>query len=192
MKQFNFKTMKFKHQISTSFLLLTIFMVTLVSCESNFKEVQKSNFSEFTPSGEADSINLKYTDSGKIKAILVSPRMLDYATVDFPFTEFPKGINVTLFDENAKKTFVTSNYAVTYKNTDIIDLQGNVKITNETGQLLETEQLYFDQKNEWFYTEKRYKFTDPKGVSFGEGIDFSKDFKIINSQRISGEVYQNP
>jgi LPS export ABC transporter protein LptC len=192
MKQFNFKTMKFKYQISTSFLLLTIFMVTLISCESNFKEVQKSNFSEFTPSGEADSINLKYTDSGKIKAILVSPRMLDYATVDFPFTEFPKGINVTLFDENSKKTFVTSKYAVTYKNTDIIDLQGNVKITNETGQLLETEQLYFDQKNEWFYTEKRYKFTDPKGVSFGEGIDFSKDFKIINSQRISGEVYQNP
>jgi hypothetical protein len=48
--------------------------------------------------------------------------------------------------------------------------------------------LYFDQKNEWFYTEKRYKFTDPKGVSFGEGIDFSKDFKIINSQGVSGEV----
>jgi LPS export ABC transporter protein LptC len=167
-------------------------MVALFSCESNFKDVQKSNLSEFTPSGEADSINLKYTDSGKIKAILVSPRMLDYAAVSFPFTEFPKGINVTLFDENAKKTYVTSKYAVTYKQTDIIDLQGNVKITNESGQLLETEQLYFDQKNEWFYTEKRYKFTDPKGVSFGEGIDFSKDFKIINSQKISGQLFENP
>lgn len=162
------------------------------SCESNFREVQKSNLSEFTPSGQADSINLKYTDSGKVKAILVSPRMLDYATVGFPFTEFPNGINVTLFDENAKKTFVTSKYAVTYKNTDIIDLRGSVKITNQTGQLLETEQLYFDQKNEWFYTEKRYKFTDPKGISYGEGIDFSKDFKVINSQGISGELYENP
>jgi LPS export ABC transporter protein LptC len=162
------------------------------SCESNFKEVQKSNFSEFTPSGEADTINLKYTDSGRIKAVLVSPRMLDYATVDFPFTEFPNGLNVTLYDENGKETFVTSKYAVTFKNTDIIDLQGSVKITNQANQLLETEQLYFDQKNEWFYTEKKYKFTDPKGISYGEGIDFSKDFKIINSQRISGEVYQNP
>jgi LPS export ABC transporter protein LptC len=184
--------MKFK--VNTAFFYLFVFaiMVTLFSCESNFKDVQKSNLSEFTPSGEADSINLKYTDSGKIKAILVSPRMLDYAAVSFPFTEFPKGINVTLFDENAKKTYVTSKYAVTYKQTDIIDLQGNVKITNESGQLLETEQLYFDQKNEWFYTEKRYKFTDPKGVSFGEGIDFSKDFKIINSQKISGQLFENP
>ncbi len=184
--------MQFKSNKVFSFCIGTALVVSLFSCESNFREVQKSNISEFTPSGQADSINLKYTDSGRIKAVLKSPKMLDFATVSFPFTEFPAGINVTLFDENSKKTFVTSKYAVTYKNTDIIDLQGSVKITNETGQLLETEQLYFDQKNEWFYTEKRYKFTDPKGISFGEGIDFSKDFKIINSQKISGELYENP
>lgn len=163
-------------------------LLVLSSCESNFREVQKSNFAEFTPSGEADSIDLKYTDSGKIKSILVSPKMLDYATVEFPFTEFPKGIKVTMYDNKGKKTFITSKYAITFKNTDLIDLQGNVKITNEAGQLFETEQLYFDQKNEWFYTEKRFKFTDAKGFTYGEGVDFSKDFKIINSQRISGEV----
>ena len=166
-------------------------MVGLFSCESNFKEVQKINFSEFVPSGEADDFNLKYTDSGRIQSILMSPKMLDYATVEFPFTEFPKGIKVTLFDKNGKKTFVSSDYAVTYKNTNIIDLQGTVLIVNETGQALETAQLYFDQKNEWFYTEKKFKFTDPKGVSFGEGIDFSKDFKIVNSQKIAGEINQS-
>jgi len=166
-------------------------MVGLFSCDSNFKEVQKINFSEFVPSGEADDFNLKYTDSGRIQSILISPKMLDYATVEFPFTEFPKGIKVTLFDKNGKKTFVSSDYAVTYKNTNIIDLQGKVLIVNETGQALETAQLYFDQKNEWFYTEKKFKFIDPKGVSFGEGIDFSKDFKIVNSQKIAGEINQS-
>jgi LPS export ABC transporter protein LptC len=160
----------------------------LLSCESNFKEVQKMGLSEFTPSGEADSINLKYTDSGRIKAVLISPRMLDYATVEFPFTEFPIGIDLTLFDENGKKTFVKSNYASSYKGTDLIDLKGNVRISNESGDLLETEQLYFDQKNEWFFTQKKFKFTSPKGVTNGEGIDFSKDFKKVNSQKISGEI----
>ena len=178
-----------KYKIRNSGLLLLL-VTGLFSCESNFKEVQKQNFSEFAPSGEADDFNMKYTDSGRIKSILISPKMLDYATVAFPFTEFPKGINVTLFDVKNKKTFVTSNYALNYKGTDVIDLQGNVKITNEFGQVLETDQLYFDQKNEWFYTEKKFKFTDPKGVSFGEGIDFSKDFKIVNSQKISGEIIQ--
>lgn len=170
------------------FPVLAVFSAVLFSCESNFKEVQKINFSEFMPSGEAINFNLKYTDSGRIKSILVSPKMLDYATVEFPFTEFPDGIDVTMFDNKGKKTFIKSDYAVTFKGTDIIDLKRNVRITSEAGQLLETDQLYFDQKNEWFFTEKKFKFTDPKGVSFGEGIDFSKDFKIVNSQRIKGSI----
>ena len=176
-----------KH-IRLNYWVATVAVLLMVGCESNFKEVQKINFSEFMPSGEADNFNLKYTDSGRIKSILVSPKMLDYSNVEFPFTEFPKGINVTMYDSNGKRTFITSDYAVTFKGTDLIDLQKNVKISNETGQFLETEQLYFDQKNEWFFTEKKFKFTDPKGVSFGEGIDFSKDFKIVNSQRINGII----
>lgn len=170
------------------FLPVFAVLAVLVSCESNFKEVQKINYSEFVPSGEANNFVLKYTDSGRIKSVLVSPKMLDYAAVEFPFTEFPKGIDVTMYDSKGKKTFIKADYAVTFKGTDIIDLQHNVKIRTETNQMLETEQLYFDQKNEWFFTEKKFKFTDPKGVSFGEGIDFSKDFKIVNSQRINGLI----
>lgn len=171
------------------FTVVTALAVTLFfGCESNFKKVQQINFTEFTPTGDADKVHLKYTDSGLIKVVLLSPKMLDYATVDFPFTEFPKGVDVTLYDKKAKKTRVTSNYAVSYKQTNIIDLQGKVKIVSQDGQMLETEQLYYDQKNEWFFTEKKFKFTDLKGASNGQGIDFSKDFKVINSQRITGEV----
>ena len=168
--------------------VFAVLFAVLGSCESNFREVQKINYSEFVPSGEAINFNLKYTDSGRIKSVLISPKMLDYATVEFPFTEFPQGIDVTMYDSKGKKTFIKADYAVTFKGTDIIDLQRNVKITTETHQMLETEQLYFDQKNEWFFTEKKFKFTDPKGVSNGEGIDFSKDFKIVNSQRINGLI----
>ena len=172
----------------TFFLLLLLPSIGQISCESNFKEVQKMGLSEFTPSGEADTINLKYTDSGRIKAVLISPKMLDYATVEYPYTEFPQGIDLTLYDAKEKKTFVKSNYASSFKGTDLIDLQGNIRISNENGDLLETEQLYFDQKNEWFFTQKKFKFTSPKGVTYGQGIDFSKDFKKVNSQKISGEI----
>jgi hypothetical protein len=34
---------------------------------------------------------------------------------------------------------------------------------------------------------KKFKFTDIKGSTNGQGIDFSKDFKIVNSQRLTGE-----
>jgi LPS export ABC transporter protein LptC len=170
--------------------IASVFTIIIVStaCESNFKDVQKINVSEFVPTGEADDFNLKYTDSGKIKSILISPKMLDYTNVEFPFTEFPKGIDVTIYDEKDKRTFVKAKYAISFKGTDIIDLQGNVTITTEAGQKLETEQLYFDQKNEWFHTQKSFKLSAKNGVSYGEGIDFSKDFQIVNSQRVKGQV----
>ena len=180
--------MNFLKTHSIHLAVLLIAMTLFFGCESNFKEVQKSNFSEFVPSGEAEKINLKYTDSGRITAILVSPKMKEYANVAFPFTDFPKGIDVTLYDKNNKRTIILADYATQYKSTNIIDLKGNVKITSQDGQVLETDQLYFDQKNEWFFTEKSFKFTDPKGVSNGQGIDFSKDFKVINSQKIIGEI----
>lgn len=171
-----------------SLIVVTVIAVTLFfGCESNFKEVQKINFSEFVPATDADNANIKYTDSGRITGILVARKMLDYSNLDFPFTEFPKGIDVTLYDKKQKRTFIKANYAISYKRTQIIDLIGKVVITSEAGQVLETEQLYFDQKNEWFYTERKFKLTDTKGVSFGQGIDFSKDFKVINSQRVNGE-----
>ena len=180
--------MIFLRKNSVIYLVAIVFAMVAVGCESNFKEIQKDNFSDFIPSSDADEVNLKYTDSGRITGILISKKMLDYAVVDFPFTEFPKGIHVTLYDKNAKKTVVTSNYAVSYKQTGIIDLQGKVKIVSEDGQILETQQLYYDQKNAWFFTERKFKFTSPKGISYGQGIDFSKDFKVINSQRLTGEV----
>ncbi|MCD0473415.1 LPS export ABC transporter periplasmic protein LptC [Flavobacterium sp. EDS] len=168
---------------------LVIFIAMFfLGCESNFKDVQRSNFIEFVPASDADNVNIKYTDSGLISGILISPKMLDYSNVSFPFTDFPKGIDVTLYDKKRKRTYVVANYAISYKQTSVIDLQGKVKITTDDGQMLETEQLYFDQKNEWFYTERKFKFTDAKGVSYGQGLDFSKDFKIINSQRITGEI----
>lgn len=173
------------------FILSLFAMVFLAGCESNLKDVQKINLSEFSPSGDADSITLKYTDSGRIKAVLIASKMLDFATVKYPFTEFPNGVDVTLYDQNGKRTYIRSDYAIQFKGTDIIDLQGKVKIRNEENQVLETEQLYFDQKNSWFFTEQKFKFSAPKGISNGEGIDFNKDFTIMNTQKFSGEIEQS-
>lgn len=164
-------------------LVVTLFFI---SCESNFNEVRKINITELNPVGEAQDFDLKYTDSGKIKAVLISPQMLDYSHLEFPYTEFPKGIKVTIYDENGNQSFVTSKYAISYSSSNLIDLRGQVTIITHDGKKLETEQLYYDQQNEWFFTQKPYKFTDRGNVINGEGIDFSKDFKNLDTQKING------
>ena len=96
---------------------------------------------------------------------------------------------MTLLDDSGKKSYIESDYAITYEKTYIIDLQGNVKITTDDGNRLETEQLFYDRKNEWFYTEKKFKFTNKEGSLLeGPGVDFSKDFKVVNAQQNRGHI----
>lgn len=168
---------------------ILVLFVMLASCESNFREVQRINSIGFNPVGETEDINLVYTDSGKVASTLVSPLMKDYTQLQYGFNEFPKGVHLTLYDKNGAKTHITGKYAIVYEETDVIDLSGNVRIYTEDGKELTTEQLYYDQKNEWFYTENYFKFTDNKGSFLeGPGVDFSKDFKIMNTQRSRGAI----
>ena len=171
------------------YLLIVTLILFLQSCESNLKDVQRIYKTSFVPTGEADSINLKYTDSCKVKSTLQSLKMVDYSSAKNPFVEFPKSVLVTLYDDKGNRTTVVADKAVSYKKTEVIDLVGNVKIATFDGKILETNQLYFDQKNEWFFTEEPFRFKDADGSFLqGVGIDFSKDFKIFNMQNNNGEV----
>ena len=171
------------------YIAVFLAILFLQSCESNLKDVQRIYKTSFVPTGEADSINLKYTDSGRVKSILQSLKMIDYSTAKNPFVEFPKAVLVTLIDANGNKTIVVADKAISYKKTEVIDLIGNVKIQTYDGKVLATNQLYFDQKNEWFFTEEAFTFKDADGSFLqGIGIDFSKDFKIFNMQNNNGEV----
>jgi LPS export ABC transporter protein LptC len=175
-----------------NYSVMAIAMTLFFSCQNNLKEIQKLTNSEFIPTGIADDILLKYTDSGKIKSILKSPKMLDYSTVKYPFSEFPKGVDIVLYDDQNQKNYIKANYAISYKNSGIIDLKGNVRMTSNNGHLLETQQMYYDQKNAWFFTKEKFKFTAPnEGFTTGEGIDFSKDFKIIKYRNVYGAVNKN-
>lgn len=172
-------------------LVMALTVTTFFSCSEDFKEIQNLSKSNFDPQTEADSIHLVYTDSGRVKAILISEKMLDYSNAKFSFTEFPQGINLTVFDEHNKENFVTSKYAKSHSKNGIIELLDNVVITTHDGKTLTTEQLFYDQKNDWFYTEKYFKFRDENGDFFeGPGVDFSKDFKIFNTQKNTG-TYKN-
>lgn len=176
-----------KHILKIS---VVAFATTLFfGCKDNLKNVQQFTITEFMPTGEADSIHLKYTDSGRVKTILVSPKMKEYSSVMHPFTEFPKHVHITLIDENGQANYIEADYAKIYKETEVIDFRGNVKLTSHQGHFLETEQLFYDQKKEWFFTKQKFKFTAPgEGETLGMGIDFSKDFQRIDFKNVNGII----
>lgn len=169
------------------FILIPFF--ALMSCDNDMKKIQKMNQKKLIASGDAKNMLVRYTDSAKIKAELATDKMLDYSSAKYPFHHFPKKVKVSVFDENKQKTIITADKATSYNKTKIIELNGNVKITTHDGKILQTNQLFYDQKNNWFFTESYFKITDPtKSYYEGIGLDFDNKFKIINAQQNRGEL----
>ena len=170
--------------------IVTLFAVAMFfSCNNTLKEVQNVGIETYVPMSVAENINTKYTDSGRLTSILISPKMLNFSNRDFPFYEFPEGVNLTMFDEKDQKSTIKSDFAIVYSKTDIIDLQGNVVLTTSTNDTLFTEQLFYDQKKEWLFTNHPVKFRTKDYITNGNGFDSNKNFTNAQVLEVKGRIF---
>ncbi|MBC3845223.1 LPS export ABC transporter periplasmic protein LptC [Winogradskyella echinorum] len=173
--------------------IVTAIVVTLFfSCKNDFDEVQKIGVLQNQPIGEAENIDLKYTETKEDTAVrlvanLLSPKMLDYSNRDFAFSEFPNGIELIVYDEDNNKTTITSRYAIYYTETGIIDLRDEVVVATYSGDTLRTHQLFYNEKLEWVFTNKRFTFKGPTTQTYGYGFDSDKTFKKYQIHEMGGD-----
>jgi len=171
---------------------VTIAIVTVFfACKDNSTEVKKLHKASLKPASIAENINLRHTDSGKVKIHLISKKMVDFSNKEFAYTTFPEGLKVVFYDDNKQQTTVTADYAILYNKTDLIDLQGNVKIVTHDGKKLTAKQLYYDQKEKWLFTNSEYKYeAEDGGYNIGKGgFDANEDFSIFSSLDNDGQQY---
>ena len=92
-------------------ILLLIF---ILGCDDNFQEIKNINSKDSFPVGETENLKLIYTDSAKVKAILYSSLNLDFTNQVFPYSEFPKGVEITFFDKENNQTRYSGKKITTY------------------------------------------------------------------------------
>ncbi|SFZ93053.1 LPS export ABC transporter protein LptC [Flaviramulus basaltis] len=169
--------------------IVTVITVTMFfSCNDSFKQVQKIGISENEPIGIEYKTNLKYTDSGKVIANLLSNKYLDYSNRDFPFYEFTDGATLYIYDKENRKSTVVADYAIVYNETNLIDMQNNVVITTHDNRVLKTDQLFYDQSKEWLYTNKPVSFKTEEDLINGNGFDSNSEFTNAEVLEVTGII----
>ncbi|MRX62724.1 LPS export ABC transporter periplasmic protein LptC [Maribacter luteus] len=169
------------------------------SCADNYKRVGDEALPLVFPQGVAENFSFMYSEANKVMAnedkdttkiisVLSGPITENYENLEFPYRTFPEGIVVDIYDENNYKNRITADYCIRYSSTGLIDLRGNVVLETHDGKKLETPRLYYDQSNEWAFTQDKFKYTNPEEgtVMDGEGMDFNKDFTFLNAHRTYG------
>ncbi|AMC12207.1 LPS export ABC transporter periplasmic protein LptC [Lutibacter profundi] len=149
------------------------------SCTNDPKEVRDFLADKNLPIGEAYNINLRHTDSGRIDIRMRAPLMLDFSNRSLhPYSEFPKGIKITSIEKNGDSVTIEGDYAKSYKKTAVSEIENNVIIINYAQKnKLTTNQIYWDQKTHYYFTEEKFIFYTPTDTISGTGFEASEDLK---------------
>ena len=117
--------------------------------------------------------------------------MLNFSNRDFAFFEFPEGVDMLLFDEDNNQSHVVADYAIVYDDTDLIDLRGNVVLDTHNKDTLFAEQLFYDQKLQWLFTNRPVRFRTKDQLIDGQGFDSDRSFSKARVLEVSGIVFLN-
>ena len=172
----------------TKSIAVLMSMAMLFSCNNDMRNLQQLSIQKKFPQGEAYDFKLVYTDSTKVVAIVTSKLNKDFTNQRMPYSEFPEGVKVEFYDQARHKNIVEANYGIIYPSSDMVELRDNVVLTTYDGKKLKTSQLFWDQKEDWIFTDREFSFTDEtKGtVTNGIGMDFDKKFSTVKAHKTTG------
>ncbi len=145
------------------------------SCKGKLGEAESLDLDE-TPVQVVNDMFMQQTENGLIKMRAESPRMEKYEKDTLDYELFPSGFFVYGFDETGKlETEIVGDNARHMKYDDgreSWELFGNVVIKNLINQeVMETDTLYWDQKNEKIYTHCYVRMYSPDGFMQGYGME---------------------
>ncbi len=169
------------------------------SCKGKLGEAEALNLSE-TPVQTVTDMFVIQTENSGLQMRAEAPLMEKYEKGDsLSYELFPKGFFVFGYTaEGLLETRITSDNArhLKYKDgRETWEAFGNVVVQNLIKQeTMETDTLYWDQKEEKIYTHRYVKMYSPQGFMQGYGMESdqrARDSKLFNPFNSYGIVAQD-
>ena len=169
------------------------------SCKGKLGEAEAIDLSE-TPVQTVRDMFIVQTENSGLQMRAEAPLMEKYEKGDtLSYELFPEGFNVFGYtEEGLLETRITSDNArhLKYKDgRETWEAFGNVVVQNLIKQeTMETDTLYWDQKEEKIYTHRYVKMYSPQGFMQGYGMESdqrARDSKLFNPFNSYGIVAQD-
>lgn len=192
--------MKQMKWLAGAFLPVILMAMLLQACENDLNKVKQISALEVSkPIDSTTGVDVVYSDSAKVKAHVITPLMLHFTSLTKPHYEMPKGVKINFYDDkinlkdpayNADKhiiSTVTSDYAITSNMDKLIELRKNVVVHNAAGDVLKTEQLFYDVSQKKIYSNVDSRFTRVDGTDQQVTAFWSNDsFTEIHFEQMKG------
>lgn len=171
-----------RKRIPGRFLVLGIWLLML-SC-SQRKDLVDAPLYE-GPLSSMDTSTTLLSDSGIVVMQMKADRQNNFENGD---REWPEGFHIEWYNRRGQVTsFFRANYVYFTKSENLYRAEGNVIVkSNAKNDELNTEELFWDQEEEKFYTDKFVTINSDGEVHTGEGMESNQDFTAYRILKPSG------
>lgn len=166
-------------------LVLLACVFFMASCENDIKVVQALGEKK-TGVEEGKKIESFLSQDGKMKARLTAPLMLRY--LDSNRIVFSKTMHVDFYNDSLKiESTLFAKYGTYLQGDSKVFLKDSVIVINIKGDTLFTDELWWDQNRQLFYTDKPAHIRKP-GEHFDgmAGMEADQNFRKYTLKQTSG------
>jgi LPS export ABC transporter protein LptC len=174
----------------TSRILLFISFLAFVSCENDIEVIKSFSGDNLLPSQSMINAEIYYTDSARLQLRITAPEIHNYTNVGEKYTEFPLGVFAEFFDRYGNvESQLSSRYAIYFTDKELWEAKDSVVVINKEGEVLNTDQLFWDERLKIIYSNAFVKITRPNEVIMGEGFEADETFSRWKIKKIQGTIY---
>lgn len=163
----------------------------MLSCENDVDEVRELGRKKLNVE-EGKNIDSYLSMNGKMRAHLTAPLLLRYQSDSGRRAEFPRSLHVDFYNDSAKiESQLNARYGRYLESENKVFLRDSVVIFNIKGDTLFAQELYWDQNQQKFYTDKRVLLSKGyrRTLVVGNGMTASQDLNNITFFKIEPNSY---
>jgi LPS export ABC transporter protein LptC len=119
----------------------------------------------------AENVTTLISDSGITRYRIITPAWYVYDRSSEPYWAFPKGVHLQRFDESFHvDAEINCKRAYYYQVRQLWRLDGKVRMINLQGDMFESEQIYWNQREQKIYSDSLIKITQRTKIITGIGF----------------------
>ena len=174
-----------------SLIISIAFVVAmLMSCKNDIEVISSMTNIDTLPSQTIVNLETIYTDSAKIQLIVKSKLVKTYNREEDPYLEFPKGLEVFFYDRNGiVESQLSAKYAIYHEADQLWEAKDSVVVINANDEILNTEQLFWDENKKLIYTSKFVSITTTNEIIYGDGLEANENFTDWKIMKPRGTFY---
>ncbi|NQU81393.1 MAG: LPS export ABC transporter periplasmic protein LptC [Bacteroidetes bacterium] len=169
---------------------IALAVAMLMSCKNDIEVISSLTNIDNLPSQTIVNLETIYTDSAKIQLIVKSKLVETYNQEEDSYLEFPKGLEVFFYDKNEMvESQLSAKYAIYHKADQLWEAKDSVVVINANDEILNTEQLFWDENKKLIYTSKFVSITTTNEIIYGEGMEANENFTNWKIMKPRGTFY---